>query len=162
MLKVETKEDEFDDDFEPPILIGADTPSVRRNSKDDFDSKTILNYLLPTSSSSTELNKPKVVPTLFDTDNARSSTSDPTGHDLEEVVKGEFGKVPPSNTTGYNVSLESGVVMDPDPHRKISDGSNSLSQGSHSYIGTSRTMTCSCSECQIHRERNHSGQVHIT
>lgn len=58
---------------------------------------------------------------------------------------------------GYNVSVESGVVMDLDPHmRKISDGSSNLSQGSHSYIGTSRTMTCSCSECKLHRERSHS------
>ena len=61
------------------------------------------------------------------------------------------------SANGYNLSVESGVVMDADHEhfsRKISDGSNNLSQGSHSYIDIGRTtMTCSCSECKVHRER---------
>ena len=66
--------------------------------------------------------------------------------------------------SGYNLSVESGVVMDADHDRfgrKISDGSNSLSQGSHSYIDIGRpTMTCSCSECKVHRERTYSLQAY--
>ena len=67
---------------------------------------------------------------------------------------------------GYNLSVESGVVMDADHEhfsRKISDGSNNLSQGSHSYIDIGRsTMTCSCSECKAHRERTqYSLQAHV-
>ena len=89
--------------------------------------------------------------------NLNSSTNPIKEHHIESDVH-------PVN--GYNLSVESGVVMDADHEhfsRKISDGSNNLSQGSHSYIDIGRsTMTCSCSECKVHRERTqYSLQAHV-
>lgn len=136
-----TKSDEFDNEFEPPVLIGT-TTQLRQTSSDDFDSRTLLNYLLSQKSEATELGD-TVLP----------------DHHTHHTEAGESAKEESSSETGYNMSMESGVVMDPDPDvvRKVSEGSNSLSQGSHSYICTRGTISCSCSECKVHRERIHSG-----
>ena len=147
----ETKIDQFDSDFEPPIIIGAIT-QLRHKSEDNFDSTTLLNYLMSSSSEATNVDITMLPDPPTDVDKLET-----TSHNLnEESIKEEYcGTQPP---TSYNMSMESGVVMDPEPDvvRKISDRSNCLSQGSHSYVCTKGTITCSCSECQIHREWTHS------
>ena len=70
-------------------------------------------------------------------------------------------------TNCYNVSVESGVVLDTDSDinvRKIStESAESCSQGSasfdifeHSYIGIANNNTCTCKECIEQRERLYS------
>ena len=70
-------------------------------------------------------------------------------------------------TNCYNVSVESGVVLDADSGiniRKIStESAESCSQGSasydifeHSYIGIANNDTCACKECREQRERLYS------
>lgn len=138
------EEEEVDENFEPPIIITADT-QFKRNRDIEDDSMTVLNYLLSKS------------PSLASTDLSKSSS---TSLSEEDILKADDKIDKHPSVTAYNVSLESGVVLeDRETQRKISDGSDSLSHGSHSYIGTSQTITCSCTECKIHRERTHSGQT---
>ena len=165
MQHCETKVEDFDVDFEPPIIIGADTASISQSktfSEDNFDSRTLLNYLLTRTPSSTELNTAvphQIQPLTQDYPHDLNTSPTPI---VEHSVK--TGVHPPVN--GYNLSMESGVVMDADHDhvvgRKISDGSNNLSQGSHSYIDIGRTtqITCSCSECKVHREGIQSLQTY--
>ena len=136
--------------------------------EDNFDSQTLLNYLLTRSPSSTDLNTTAVTVPVHQIQPLNqdyphhtdlNSSTNPLGE--HHVIKS--GVHPPVN--GYNLSVESGVVMDADHEvfgRKISDGSNNLSQGSHSYIAITgkTTITCSCSECKVHREGIHSLQTY--
>lgn len=136
--------------------------------KDDFDSQTLLNYLLTKFPSSTDLTTAQGITTPA-VHQIQPLNQDYPHTDLNSSAKpiGEYhiksGIHSPVN--GYNLSVESGVVMDSDHEhfgRKISDGSNNLSQGSHSYIDIGRpTMTCSCSECKVHRERTYSLQAYV-
>ena len=143
----ETKDD-FDFDFEPPILIGENTFTRRHTKADEFDSRTLLDYLLAQELLAAE-----------HSNKLTSTSADPT-----QAKDVEYGAVHLHPTAvGYHVSVESGVVVDcSDPMigRKISDGSYNVSQGSHSYIGVSRSITCSCNDCKLQRGQNtNSGRV---
>ena len=143
--------DEFDVNFAPPILIG-ESSYAKSDSKDDFDSRTLLDYLLAQELSATQVSE-----------SGRSTklTSTSANPSREIGLKGEYGVHP---TVGYNVSVESGVVMDSsDPMlgRKTSDWSYNFSQSSHSYIGVSGSVSCSCNDCKAQQGRNGSGQASI-
>ncbi len=170
----ETKVEDFDIDFEPPIIIGVDVTSpseIKKVYEDNSDSQTLLNYLLTRSPSSTDLNTAVTVtvPAVhqiqpLNQDYPHTTDLNSSTNPIREPhMKSSAGIHPP--VSGYNMSVESGVVMDADHEhsgRKISDGSNNLSQGSHSYIDIGRpTMTCSCSECKVHRERTYSLQAYV-
>ena len=141
--------DDFDINFAPPILIGKSL-YTKSDSKDDFDSRTLLDYLL-----AQELSAPQV----SESESSTKRTSTSVEHSKEIGPKGEYAVHP---SVGYNVSVESGVVMDiSDPMlgRKISDWSYNYSQSSHSYIGVSGSVSCSCDDCKAQRGRSNSGQA---
>lgn len=150
-------------------MIGAVSTSTSQSVQkysavDGFDSRTLLNYLLTRTPSFSELNTATSIAVATHKHQIQHQTQRCPHHfdcSASPSIERHSEDYPPVN--GYNFSVESGVVMDADHHdingRKISDCSNNLSQGSHSYIDIGRTtITCSCSECKVHRERllNHS------
>ena len=142
---------EFDPNFAPPILIGESSYTSKSDSRDDFDSRTLLDYLLAQELSATTQ--------VSESEHSTKLTSMSTDPSREVGLKDEFGV---HRSVGYNVSVESGVVMDSsDPMlgRKISDWSYNYSQSSHSYVGMSGSVSCSCNDCKAQRGRNGSGQA---
>ena len=150
---------------EPAVLISPDYPyfHVKRYSESDFDSQTLLDYLGPsTSDLNTTVTPLQILSTDQDTVDGDSpqETCEQKQLKLEELCQNKH------QTNCYNVSVESGVVLDADSHvnvRKISTGSaGSCSQGSshdifeHSYIGMADNDVCACMECRQQRERLYS------
>ena len=141
---------------EPAIIISADANpyfQTRRYSESDFDSRTLLDYL--NLSAIDELDTAVPVQ-ILSTGQETADSDSPQVVDHEEKQEMCHAK---HHVNFYNVSVESGVVMDSDPHisvRKISNGSSNFSHGSLSYIGTGNTVVCTCSECKLRRERIHS------
>ena len=159
-------QDDIDWSVEPAVLISPDYPyfHVKRYSESDFDSQTLLDYLGPTTSdlNTTAVPPLQILPTDQDTVDGDSpqETCEQKQLKLEELCQNKH------QTNCYNVSVESGVVLDADSHvnvRKISTGSaGSYSQGSshdifeHSYIGMADNDVCACTECRQQRERLYS------
>lgn len=155
---------------EPAVLISTDNLyfHVKQYSESDFDSKTLLDYLGPTTPDLNTTVALTAVPPLqilsTDQDTVDSDSPQETCeqkmHELEQSCHTKH------QTNCYNVSVESGVVLDTESHvnvRKISTGSaGSCSQGSshgifeHSYIGMADTDICACTECRQQRERLYS------
>ena len=154
---------------EPAVIISPDYPyfHVKQYSESDCDLQTLLDYLGPTTS---DLNTTVILTVLplqilsIDQDTVDGDSPQETCEQkqlkLEELCQNKH------QTNCYNVSVESGVVLDADSHvnvRKISTGSaGSCSQGSshdifeHSYIGMADNDVCACTECRPQRERLYS------
>ena len=171
--------------MEPAVLISPDNlyfHHVKQYSESDFDSQTLLDYLGPTSADlSTTVTLTSVVSPLqilstrinqdtMDDGDTPQETHKQKQFKLEELHHGTQRLHHQTNC--YNVSVESGVVLDADSQvnlrRKISAGSGSAaescSQGSsshdmffeHSYIGMADSDMCACTECREQRERLYS------
>ena len=139
--------------IEPAVLISSDNPYFhpRPPTEDDYDCKTLLDYL---GQSTTNLDISLPLQILSTEQDTSDSDCPQITEDIKECPSGGERKPHP-----YNVSVESGVVLDSDPHiaaRKSSDGSSHLSHGSshvHSYVGVGDGEVCACSECREQRER---------
>ena len=157
--------------MEPAVLISPDYPyfHVKRYSESDFDSQTLLDYLGPTTSdlsTTATLTVPPLQILSTDQDTVMVDGDSPQETCEQKQLKLEELCQNKHQTNCYNVSVESGVVLDADSHvnvRKISTGSaGSYSQGSshgifeHSYIGMADNDVCACTECRQQRERLYS------
>ena len=145
---------------------------VKQHSDSDLDSQTLLDYLSPmTSDLSTTVTMATVPPpqiTSTDQDTVDDDRGTPPGCCEQKKFKlEELHHTQKHQTNCYNVSVESGVVLDADLDinvRKIStESAESCSQGStsydileHSYIGIANNDTCACKECREQRERLYS------
>ena len=150
--------------MEPAVLISAENPyfHIKRYSASDFDSKTLLDYLGPTTA---ELDTP--VPPLQILSTKRDTMDNDSPLQVTDEKQLESRHTDKQRMNCYNVSVESGVVLDLESLvnvRKISTGSGSCSHGSlhdieHSYIGMANTYMCACTECRLQRERLYSRRV---
>ena len=156
--------------MEPAVLISTDNPyfHVKQYSESDFDSKTLLDYLGP---STPDLNTTVALTTvpplqILSTDQDTMDSDSPQNTCEQKQLELKESRYNKHQTNCYNVSVESGVVLDAESHinvRKISTGSaGNCSHGSsheifeHSYIGMADTDMCACTECRQQRERLYS------
>ena len=147
--------------MEPAVLINADNSYYlpMQFSETDFDCTTLLDYLGPPTAGTTDIDTKLPLQILStEQDNLLNSDSpqDENGKRESYHVK--------QDTNCYNISVESGVVLDSDLDpvtnaRQLGEGSSNLSQSLshvHSYIGMGNDDLCTCSECRLQRERSYS------
>ncbi len=162
--------------MEPAVLISPDNLyfHIKQYSESDFDSQTLLNYLgPPTSDLDTTVTMTTVPPLQIistDQDTIDNDRDTPSGCCEEKKFKLEalhHTHTQKHQTNCYNVSVESGVVLDAESHvnvRKTStESAETCSHGSMShdifeisYIGIGNDDTCACIECREQRERLYS------
>lgn len=160
--------------MEPAVLISPDNLyfHVKQYSDSDFDSQTLLDYLGPTTSDLSTTVTTTTVPPLQIISTDQDTIDDDRGtppecYEQKKFKLEELHHTQKHQTNCYNVSVESGVVLDADSDinvRKIStESAESCSQGStshdifeHSYIGIANNDTCACKECREQRERLYS------
>ena len=141
---------------DPVVVVSTNNPYFHPHkfTERDFDCETLLDYLGQPASSNEYTKLPLQILSTGQ-DNVNSDSSPQVFDDKSKPLR---------DLNCYNVSVESGVVLDSDLDtcaanvRKMSTASINLSHGSsqdiaHSYIGMGNDDFCACMECRLQRER---------